>query len=62
MVLGRLQKEGLKAKLSKCRFFQREVLYLGHVISDQGVATDPGKIEVVANWPTPTTALSCIPS
>ncbi|KAK7881610.1 hypothetical protein WMY93_030019 [Mugilogobius chulae] len=56
VVLGRLQKEGLKAKLSKCRFFQREVHYLGHVISDQGVATDPSKIEVVANWPTPSSA------
>lgn len=56
VVLGRLQREGLKAKLSKCSFFQREVHYLGHVISDQGVATDPGKIDVVANWPTPSTA------
>ncbi|KAK7916079.1 hypothetical protein WMY93_011840 [Mugilogobius chulae] len=57
VVLGRLQKEGLKAKLSKCRFFQREVHYLGHVISEEGVATDPGKIDVVANWPIPSTAL-----
>uniref|UniRef100_A0A3B5PZG8 Gypsy retrotransposon integrase-like protein 1 n=1 Tax=Xiphophorus maculatus TaxID=8083 RepID=A0A3B5PZG8_XIPMA len=56
VVLGRLQKEGLKAKLSKCHFFQKEVHYLGHVISDQGVATDPAKIKVVANWPVPTTA------
>lgn len=50
MVLGRLQKEGLKAKLEKCAFFQQEVGYLGHVISSQGVATDPRKIEAVANW------------
>nr|XP_057913595.1 uncharacterized protein LOC131107503 [Doryrhamphus excisus] len=55
LVLGRLQQEGLKAKLSKCSFFQREVSYLGHVISGEGVSTDPGKIEVVANWPIPTT-------
>jgi len=56
VVLGRLQREGLKAKLSKCSFFQREVHYLGHVISDQGVATVPSKTEVVENWPVPTTA------
>lgn len=56
VVLGRLQHEGLKAKLSKCSFFQKEVHYLGHVISRDGVSTDPGKIDVVANWPTPTTA------
>lgn len=53
MVLGRLQKEGLKAKLEKCAFFQQEVGYLGHVISSQGVSTDPKKIEAVANWQRP---------
>ncbi|XP_039660752.1 uncharacterized protein LOC120561648 [Perca fluviatilis] len=56
VVLSRLQTEGLKAKLSKCSFFQKEVHYLGHVISGEGVSTDPRKIEVVANWPIPTTA------
>lgn len=55
VVLGRLQQEGLKAKLAKCAFFQREVRYLGHVISDQGVSTDPSKVEVVANWQPPKT-------
>ncbi|XP_035796548.1 retrovirus-related Pol polyprotein from transposon 412 [Amphiprion ocellaris] len=55
VVLRRLQQEGLKAKLTKCAFFQREVHYLGHVTSDQGVATDPSKVEVVANWQPPTT-------
>lgn len=56
VVLERLQREGLKAKLGKCSFFHKEVNYLGHVISADGVSTDPGKTEVVANWPTPTTA------
>uniref|UniRef100_A0A8P4FZU9 ribonuclease H n=2 Tax=Dicentrarchus labrax TaxID=13489 RepID=A0A8P4FZU9_DICLA len=56
VVLARLRHEGLKAKLSKCSFFRKEVNYLGHVISADGVSTDPGKIEVVANWPIPTTA------
>ena len=54
-VLGRLQHEGLKAKLKKCAFFQQKVRYLGHVISDQGVSTDPSKIEAVSNWPCPAT-------
>lgn len=53
VVLKRLQREGLKAKLEKCTFFQPEVSYLGHLISDEGVSTDPKKIEAVANWPTP---------
>ncbi|XP_041853008.1 uncharacterized protein LOC121647552 [Melanotaenia boesemani] len=55
VVLERLQREGLKVKLNKCAFFQQEVRYLGHVISDQGVSTDPDKIEAVARWPLPAT-------
>ncbi|XP_042338496.1 uncharacterized protein LOC121939556, partial [Plectropomus leopardus] len=55
VVLGRLQQEGLKAKLVKCAFFRREVQYLGHVISEAGVSTDPSKVEVVASWQPPTT-------
>lgn len=53
LVLSRLQGQGLKAKLSKCTFFQREVRHLGHIISDQGVGTDPSKIEAVAQWRCP---------
>ncbi|WVZ83964.1 hypothetical protein U9M48_031050 [Paspalum notatum var. saurae] len=43
-----------KIKLSKCSFAKLELLYLGHVISAKGVATNPSKIEVVQNWPRPT--------
>lgn len=53
MVLRRLQTEGLKARLEKCSFFQQEVKYLGHVISAQGVSTDPKKCEAVAKWKRP---------
>ena len=52
-VLGRLQQEGLKVKREKCAFFRQQVNYLGHVISSQGVSTDPAKIEAVAEWPRP---------
>ena len=53
VVLQRLHKEGLKAKLEKCAFFRQQVSYLGHVISNKGVATDPAKIEAVAKWQRP---------
>ena len=56
LVLCRLRAHRLKLKLSKCRFFQKEVQYLGHVISAEGVATDPEKTRVVAEWPQPRTA------
>lgn len=54
LVLKRLQDESLKVKLSKCDFFRSEVAYLGHIISAEGVSTDPKKIEAVAQWPQPT--------
>ena len=52
LVLTRLQREGLKAKLEKCCFFRKEVQYLGHVISRDGVATDPSKVAAVHNCAT----------
>ncbi|XP_034085120.1 uncharacterized protein K02A2.6-like isoform X2 [Gymnodraco acuticeps] len=53
MVLSRFQMKGLKAKMSKCHFFQKEVQYLGHRVSSEGVATDPDKISAVENWRVP---------
>lgn len=53
-VFSRLQEQGLKVKFSKCHFFQRQVKYLGHVVSAEGVATDPDKVAVVRDWKTPT--------
>ena len=50
-----LQEAGLKLKPSKCNFFQKEVHFLGHVVSEEGIHTDPGKIAVVQDWLVPTT-------
>ncbi|KAJ8756237.1 hypothetical protein K2173_025049 [Erythroxylum novogranatense] len=43
----------LYAKFDKCQFWLREVSFLGHVISEQGVHMDPKKIEAVVNWEAP---------
>jgi hypothetical protein len=40
--------------MSKCAFAQRKVDYFRHVISGQGLATDPLKIAAIQHWPTPT--------
>lgn len=55
-VFAILDDHQLLLKKSKCSFAQRSLEYLGHIISSQGVATDPKKIETVANWPSPTDA------
>lgn len=44
----------LLLKQSKCSFAQQRLEYLGHIISSNGVATDPKKVEAVTNWPPPT--------
>ena len=54
-VFDRLTAAGLKLKPSKCHLFAKTVEYLGHIITETGVSTDPSKIEVVKNWPEPTT-------
>ena len=54
-VFQRLHQAGLKLQLRKCSFFQSEVSYLGHIVSRDGIAADPTKVEKVANWPVPTT-------
>lgn len=48
-----LKTHELHLKLSKCSFAKNKLEFLGHVISGQGVATDPSKIQIVKNWPTP---------
>ena len=48
-VLECLRDASLHIKPSKCVLFQKQVLYLGHVVSQEGVATDPGKTNKVAS-------------
>jgi hypothetical protein len=53
-VFDRLKAAGLKLKSKKCSLFAKQVTFLGHVISSNGVATDPSKIQNVKDWPVPT--------
>ena len=52
-VLDRLREAGLRVKPSKCRFLQKEVKFLGHIVSEKGISTDPGKTEAIQKWPAP---------
>jgi hypothetical protein len=53
-VLSLLLKDKWCVKLSKCTFSKPQINYLGHIISAQGIATDPAKIRAIVEWPTPT--------
>uniref|UniRef100_A0A3B3HM86 Gypsy retrotransposon integrase-like protein 1 n=1 Tax=Oryzias latipes TaxID=8090 RepID=A0A3B3HM86_ORYLA len=54
-VLHRLKNYGLKLAPEKCKLFQTSVRYLGHIVSEQGVETDPEKISALKSWPVPQT-------
>ena len=56
LVLTRLKECNLKLSAEKCFFMQKSVHFLGHVVSERGVETDPDKIEKVKNWPVPKNA------
>src|SRR5437867_1727832 len=53
LLLNRLRSANLKLKPSKCFLLQKKVNFLGHVISEGSIATDPEKIEQVRSWPRP---------
>ena len=52
-IFDQFREAGLKLKLSKCVLCQLKVEFLGHIVSAKGVATDPGKTEMVTKWPVP---------
>lgn len=52
-VFGRLRAANLKIKPSKCRLMQKEVAFLGHRVSANGISPDPEKVSKVKNWPVP---------
>lgn len=53
-VLEVLRENQLYAKLKKCEFWLKEVAFLGHIISENGVSVDPEKIKAIMEWPRPT--------
>lgn len=52
-VLACIGKAGLKVSPKKCSLFQEKVNFLGHVVSKQGISTDPTKVAAVKDWKTP---------
>ena len=53
IVLQKLRKHCLYAKFSKCEFWLEKVSFLGHILSKDGIAVDPGKVQDVLDWKQP---------
>lgn len=52
-VLGAIRAANITLKASKCKLFKRQLSFLGHIVSADGIATDPSKIKAIRNMPVP---------
>ena len=48
-----LARAGLKLKAAKCKLMERQVKFLGRIISERGVEADPGQVQKILNWRVP---------
>ena len=55
-MLRTLQKENLLINLKKYSFLKKELVYLGFVVSEEGLKMDPDKVQAILNWPVPKNA------
>ena len=55
VVLQVLREHQLSNKFTKCDFYKPQIQYLGHIISEIGIAVDPKNIKAIKDWPTHTT-------
>jgi hypothetical protein len=53
VILQRLRDHQLYAKFNKCAFWLKEVPFLGHIISAEGIVVDPSKVQEVLDWKSP---------
>jgi hypothetical protein len=51
--MEKLQQEKLLINLQKCTFMEKELVYLGFVISKEGLKMDQEKVKEIVEWPSP---------
>ena len=56
LVFSWLKAFNLKIKPKKCYFFQASVIFLGHILSADGISANPEKVDKVRDWPVPSNA------
>ncbi|XP_021759479.1 uncharacterized protein LOC110724369 [Chenopodium quinoa] len=50
-----LREQQLYGKLEKCHFLLTDIVFLGYIISGEGIKVDPSKVEAISSWPIPKT-------
>lgn len=56
LVFSKLREANLKIQLDKCEFLRKEVEFLGHIVTPEGIRPNKKKIEAIKNFPIPKTA------
>ena len=56
-VFEKLSAAGLQLKPSKCVFFKSCITYLEHIVSKDGIETDPKNVATINGWPVPKTVM-----
>jgi hypothetical protein len=54
-VMDKLKKHKIPLKLSKCEFHKNKIGFLGYIVSSEGLAPDPKKVQAIEEWPEPKT-------
>lgn len=54
-IFSKLREAGLKINPEKCHFCRKELKYLGHIVSNRGIQTDPEKVKAIQDFPRPKT-------
>jgi len=54
-VLRKLKQAELRLRPEKCEWHKKELTFLGFIVGSHGIRMDPGKVDAVVSWPTPTT-------
>ena len=52
-IFQRLRQSGLTVNTQKCTFSCTSMKYLGHIVGDDGIRTDPEKVQGIFDYPTP---------
>ena len=55
IIMQTLQNHKLYTMFLKCEFWFTQIAFLGHIISAEGIAVDPAKVEAIRNWQAPKT-------
>lgn len=54
-IFSTLEKANMKVQLDKCEFLKKEVEFLGFIVADTGIKTNPKRVEAIQNFPLPKT-------